>query len=119
MGFNMIDICDQIAEEVISAAAKDLANPEVQAAVRYQLDRMGTKLIGVDVNMPIVRPFWDRIISGVQEQAMSFMSVAVSDPPDSVDIAANLIKEETSGKVDDYASKLKQRLMEAKQQKGA
>lgn len=109
---------DDLADQVIEAIIADAANPDIRASIQNQLDRFASGLIGRDVNSPLIKPFWNNIcenaVQYIEEQVTDFMGVAISDPPDSVDGAASLVKEEVNTKVDSIADRLKKKLAEQK-----
>lgn len=116
-----IDLLDGIVDDVVTAATEDLADPDVRSSLKQQLDKKASRMLGIDVNMPLVRPFWEKFTGGMYDQLLSFAGVAVSDPPESVDVAAEYVKEKaattyekTNVKVDSIADQLKQRLAEKK-----
>lgn len=118
---SFIDLLDGIVDDVVMAATKDLTDPDVRSSLKQQLDKKASSLLGIDVNMPLVRPFWEKFTNGTYEQLLAFAGVAVSDPPESVDVAAEYVKEKaattyenTNVKVDSIADQLKRRLAEKK-----
>ena len=109
---------DDLADQVIEAIVADAANPDIRANIQNQLDQIASRVIGRDVNSPLIKPFWNNIcetaVRYIEEQVTDFISVAVSDPPDSVDGAASFVKEEVNTKVDSIADRLKKKLAEQK-----
>ena len=86
---------DDLADQVIEAIVADAANPDIRANIQNQLDQIASRVIGRDVNSPLIKPFWNNIcetaVRYIEEQVTDFMSVAVSDTPDSVDGAASFV----------------------------
>lgn len=112
------DQFDALADEFISAIVSDLSDPEIRESVRYRVDQIASSLIGRDVNSPLIKPFWNKILEQGVEQIAPFVGIIKSDPPDSVEGTAEILKEEFNSKVDTMADKLKRRLAEKKEAKG-
>lgn len=124
MGFNLEafqGIADSIADSVIEAAVQDLADPDVRSMIKQRIESNISRMLGIDVNMPLVRPFWNRFTEDIYNQVFAFAQFAKSDPPESVQVASDFIKEKTNNindqinkKVDSMSEELTKRLMKAK-----
>lgn len=125
MSFNLeafANIAGSIADSVIEAAVQDLTDPEVRAMIKQRIEASISRVVGIDVNMPLVRPFWNRFTEDIYDQVFAFAQFAKSDPPDSVKVASDFIKEKTNKfnaqvntKIDSMTDELTKRLMSAKE----
>lgn len=125
MSFNLEsfrEVADSISDSVIEAAMEDLADPNVRENIKLQIERNISNLLGIDVNMPLVKPFWNRFTDNIYEQLFEFAGFVKSDPPESVQVAGDYIKEKSNQlnkqvneKVDTMTSELSKRLMKRKE----
>lgn len=116
---SFVGIFNNIMEEFLVAAGHDLSDPGVQKELRRRIDLYVSNILGIDVSLPLVKPFWDKFSSGMYEEMMNFIGFTVSSPPKSVDVAQEYLKEKvsslsdtTSKKIDNIADELKRRLAE-------
>lgn len=113
---------EAFGNELIEAAVSDLSRPETIAAIKDRAIVLASALVGRNLNNAFTRPFieaWiDQKIDAYRDTFMKHVGLALSDPPVSVDIAADVVKEEMGTKVDAFAEKLKARLAEKQSQKG-
>lgn len=125
MSFNLeafANIADSIADSVIEAAVQDLADPDVRSMIKQRVESNISNMIGIDVNMPLVRPFWNRFTEDIYNQVFEFAQFAKSDPPHSIQVASDFVKEKTNNlnthvnkKIDSMTNELTKRLMERKE----
>ena len=108
---------DSLADEFVEAIISDFADPEFREGFRHQVDAIVSRKLGIDVNSVLVKPFWDKLYNQGIEQLKPLVGLVVSDPPDSIDVSASVIKEEVGEKIDSVADKLKKRLEEKKNQR--
>lgn len=112
------DLLHDLSDELVGAIAADIADPANRAQLRRNVDAMASRALGIDVTSPLISKFWGRIVEKAEEEIMAaavpFVQIAVSDPPQSVDVAAEVLKESASTKIDSMAEKLKQKLKEKK-----
>lgn len=113
------DILEHMGRELMTAIASDLSDPATQAQLRRNIDATASRVLGIDVRSTMIRPFWDRIVdqasNEMKAQAVDFAGLAISDPPQSVDAAAEVVREAVNEKVNSMADLLKKKL-ETRQQ---
>ena len=106
----MLSSFDTIIDAFIEAAASDLSRPETKKALREHLDVFVSRLLGININNPFVKPVYEQLIKDRFNNLYELMGVVVSDPPNSIDESASMIKEEANTKIDDFKERLKKRL---------
>ena len=104
------EILDDVANSVIESVTQDLSNPETIAMLRESLDEAVIRITGINIRNPFIYPHYTKMIEQYQEQLLELVGIAVSNPPESIDTTAEVIKEEVGNKVDSLADKLKKRL---------
>lgn len=99
-----------LLEPLRSALAQDINNPAIQAELRRQTDYAASRMLGIDVTNQFVKPYWDSIYNDSMRSVMDFVGIAESDPPHSIDEAADMLKEQAAETVDSLADALRKRL---------
>lgn len=116
------NIADSIVDSLVQAAVEDLADPDVRNEIKLRIERNISKMLGIDVNMPLVKPFWDRFTGDIYNQLFEFAGFIKSDPPDSVYVASDYVKDKSNrvhdhvnNKIDSMTSELAERLSKKKE----
>lgn len=99
-----------LLEPLRRALEQDINNPAVQAELRRQTDYAASRVLGIDVTNQFVKPYWDNVYNETMASVRDFVGIAESNPPDSVNEAAGLLKERANGTVDSLADALRKRL---------
>ncbi len=112
----MLDnLLNDVLELIFEAAAEELSDPANRAQLRRDLTAIASNTTGINLNAPIVSKHWDRFLDSQEETVCGFLTLATSEPPHSVDMASDLIKESVTEKVDGLSAKLKERLAQKAQ----
>ena len=106
----MLSGLDTVLNALIEAAASDLSRPETKKVLRENLDNTISNLLGINVQNPLVRPIYEQFINNKFNDIYELLGVVVSNPPESIDESAAILKEETNSKINSFRDKLKQRL---------
>lgn len=73
--------------------------------------------MGLDVRGDyITRMAWEKILQRYDGQIRGFVGFLASDPPDSVDVGCEVIREEIDARASDLAKKMKEKLRQKKEQ---
>ena len=59
----MLEIFEKIADEFVQAAINDFHDPSFVQQLRREVDFYASRVLGVDLTNPIIRPFWDKYLN--------------------------------------------------------
>jgi hypothetical protein len=114
---DFVDLLDDLADQFVEAAIMDFSDEETRELVNTVVDQRVSKLLGINVNTPFIKPFYSKGKEFVVGNALDFVGLAASSPPESVDAARDVLKEnldeahaKTNTKIDSLSEKLKQKL---------
>lgn len=109
-----LEFFDNLAEEFIMALIFDLKNPVFQKQLLREVNAVINQ-----IENPVVRMF----ASGYVEKAMEYIKdksssfiqdVVLSDPPKSIDVSNQVIKETINNKLDSLSERIKKELEKSK-----
>lgn len=112
-----LDFFNRLADEFIAALVHDFKDPVIQK----QLIRELTGVIN-NIQNPMMRmiasEYMDKAIRYAANKASPFLNnVVLSDPPESIDASAKVVKEMMSEKVDSIAERIKKEIQKKKEAK--
>lgn len=107
----IIDFIDKIADDLIVGIATQFSDrsftEQLRRNINYQIEQIPN---------PFVKMFLQQNIDGWIDQAADyakpFTDIIASEPPHSVDVARDVVKETLTSRVDSLADKIKQKLSE-------
>ncbi len=83
--------------------------------LRREAENFILRLTGFDVRShPLAKMAFEGALRRYDPQIRSFLGMLTSDPPDSVDAAVGVLKDEGAAKLDAFSEKFKARLQEQK-----
>ena len=101
---------DQVADEFIQAMVHDLRDPITQKQLLREINGLINR-----IENPIVRMFAADYAEKLTKQAIEKFAplindVVLSNPPESIDVSAKVVKETLDDKINSFAEKIKQEL---------
>jgi hypothetical protein len=94
---------EEIGNQFIEAAVSDFSRPETVQAIKDSAITIASRITGYNLNTALLRPIiesaMDKKIDQAKGYVMQHVGLALSNPPDSIDATAEVVKEEVGGKV--------------------
>lgn len=110
----VVDFLNSIADDFIIGLATSFSDrsqtEQLKRNIKQQIDNINNPLVKMFVENNI-----DSWINMIEGYANPLVGAIQKDPPRSVDIARDIIKDNFSNRVDSIADKIKEKLMKEKQ----
>ena len=114
--FNL-QIFDRLADEFIAALVHDFSDPVLQKQLMREVSDLVNRIQNPIVRM-VASEYVDKAVKYAANKVSPFFNdVVVSDPPESVDVSASVLKETVNKKVDSLADRIKEELEKKKKNK--
>lgn len=114
---NFIRFFDDLADEFLAALVHDFRDPVIQKHLLRQIHGMVNSIQNPMLRM-LALDYVEKGLDYVKEKATPFFKeVVLSDPPDSVDASATVVKDVVNNKVDSFAERIKKELENQKRKK--
>lgn len=111
---SVMEQLEEIGNQFIEAAVSDFSRPETVQAIKDSAITIASRITGYNLNTALLRPIiesaMDKKIDQAKGYVMQHVGLALSNPPDSIDATAEVVKEEVGSKVDAFAEKLKAKM---------
>lgn len=119
MGFFNLDIFNRMADEFIMALIHDFKDPTTQKQLIREIHAFINNIPNPMMRM-LVSEYADNMIRYAANMASPFFNeVVLSDPPESIDASATVIKEAMSERIDSLAERIKKEIQLKKETKNA
>ena len=111
---NYLGFFDNLADEFLAALVHDFSDPVVQKQLMREIDGVINNIQNPMIRM-LVSQYKGQALDYIANKAAPFFqNVVMSDPPESVDASATVVKEVVSEKVDSLADRIKREISRKK-----
>lgn len=112
-----LQVFDRLADEFISALVHDFSDPVLQKQLMREISNVINRIQNPILRM-VASEYVDKAVKYAAKEASPFFNnVIASDPPESVDVSANVVKDVVNKKVDSLADRIKKELEKKKNNK--
>lgn len=109
---------EAFGNEFIDALMTDISHPKFRSTIRDIVRNRVSSATGFNLNSAFLRPRFDNFYDDIEEYVLQNIGIVMSNPPESVDASAEVMKEVVTEKIDSFADRIKAK-MKSKEVKDA
>lgn len=109
---------ETFGNEFIDALVTDISHPKFRSTIRDIVRNRVSSATGFNLNSAFLRPRFDSFYDDIEEYVLQNIGIVMSNPPESIDASAEVMKEVVTEKIDSFADRIKAK-MKSKEVKDA
>lgn len=109
---------EAFGNEFIDALMTDISHPKFRSTIKDIVRNRVSSATGFNLNSAFLRPRFDSFYDDIEEYVLQNIGIVMSNPPESIDASAEVMKEVVTEKIDSFADRIKAK-MKSKEVKDA